>query len=496
MKKFRNAVDTVLKPQVFAVFYLVWLCINMIAVINPLPFTRIFLAFFAVWAFAVCVKQYFFSGIAPYKNKYMPILLAFLITAFLAEVIRFQYTGVKMLVQFCFFALTILVLYSEYKSDAVEYQKIMLQAAKGIGFIISITMLVSIIMFITLYSDTTILRNGAELHFGFYENRLVGVFTSPNVGGSFAMICIWCSLLVFELHKNEKTKIFWRVLASIQIFLAAAYIPLALSRGTYITFYVFLICYMLLHSTFKREESMTKGKQIAFRILCTVVVCLVTAGVFSVLHTASTKLMTVHYNAQMEAHADDPQKAEIYENAQLGFDGRVEANREDIDISNKRFDIWETHVSLLKGKNWIFGIGNPVTYYEKTIANGGEFTEHQKFFIDWASGNMHNGYLQILVNCGIVPFLLMLAFLILCVIKCIQYVVGLGKGTIDPKSPASVVFSLALPMVVAFVVNNVMETNFVLMGANFFQAIFWFCAGACVLAIKETNASKNGVVKK
>ena len=61
MKKLSNAFITILKPQIFAVVYLVWLCINMIAVINPLPFTRIFLALSAVWAAAVCVKQYFFS---------------------------------------------------------------------------------------------------------------------------------------------------------------------------------------------------------------------------------------------------------------------------------------------------------------------------------------------------------------------------------------------------------------------------------------------------
>ena len=35
-------------------------------------------------------------------------------------------------------------------------------------------------------------------------------------------------------------------------------------------------------------------------------------------------------------------------------------------------------------------------------------------------------------------------------------------------------------MVLAILANNVFESNFVLMGANFFQALFWFLAGATV----------------
>lgn len=501
MKKLSNAFNTILKPQIFAVVYLVWLCINMIAVINPLPFTRIFLALSAVWAAAVCVKQYFFSGLTPYKKKWMPLLFAFLLTGFLALLIQFKYSGVKMLVQFCFFAVAILLLYAQYGSDSKTYQKVMLQTSKAIGIIISITMLISIVMFVLLYSNVVTLRTGTELHFGFYENRLVGVFTSPNVGGAFALICIWASLLTIELHQEKKLKIFWRVLSVIQIVLSATYISLALSRGTYVAVYVFLAFYLLLYAPLKKEEGMKIGKRIALRLISTVLICALSAGAFSVLHTISTQIMNVYYTHHIgansgDAAALDPVKAETFQNAQLGFDGRTEANRADIDVSNKRFDIWETHLSFLKGKNLLFGIGNPVNYYKTSLAEGVEFTEHQKTFVEWAIGNMHNGYIQVLVNCGIVPFLLFIAFLLICGIKAIQFIIGLGSKRIDPKSPAAIVFTLSLPIVCACLVNNLMESNFVLMGASFLQAIFWFAAGACVQAIEETKTSKNGVVKK
>jgi hypothetical protein len=37
-------------------------------------------------------------------------------------------------------------------------------------------------------------------------------------------------------------------------------------------------------------------------------------------------------------------------------------------------------------------------------------------------------------------------------------------------------------MVLCILGNNFVETNFVLMGANFFQALFWVLAGAAVLS--------------
>lgn len=499
MQKLSQFFDVILQPRVFTVFYILWLSINMVAVINPLSFTRYFLALFAVWAVAVAVKQYFFHGLSPYKDKLMPLLLVFLAFCFLAELIQFRYTGVKMLVQLCFFAIAILLLYAQYRSDSAQYKQTLLAVSKGLGIWIALTMFASLIMFIALYSGTLTLRTGTQLHFGFYENRLVGVFTSPNVGGMFALILIWASLLTWELHTKSAGKVFWRVLCGIQILLACTYISLALSRGTYVAVYIFLICYLLLHTPLKKEQALSRGKQIVVRLVATVVICAIFAGGCSLLHKTSCALMELSYKIQLKENPDSEEamsKAELLQSAQLGFDGRTEANREDIDVSNKRFDIWETHTSFLHGRELLFGIGHPVQYYEKTLADGGSFTEHQKAFVEWASGNMHNGYLQILVNCGIFPFLMMLVFLAVCVVLCILHVVKLTNGKRNPLTDANRVFTLCIPMVVAILANNMMETNFVLMGANLFQAVFWFAAGACVQAVGEAKQTENGATEK
>ena len=41
------------------------------------------------------------------------------------------------------------------------------------------------------------------MHVGFAENRLYGVFSSPNVGGMYALVLIWCALInIFYLKKS------------------------------------------------------------------------------------------------------------------------------------------------------------------------------------------------------------------------------------------------------------------------------------------------------
>ena len=125
------------------------------------------------------------------------------------------------------------------------------------------------------------------------------------VGGAFALICIWASLLTIELHQEKKLKIFWRVLSVIQIVLSATYISLALSRGTYVAVYVFLAFYLLLYAPLKKEEGMKIGKRIALRLISTVLICALSAGAFSVLHTISTQIMNVYYTHHIGANSGD-----------------------------------------------------------------------------------------------------------------------------------------------------------------------------------------------
>jgi O-antigen ligase len=330
---------------------------------------------------------------------------------------------------------------------------------------------------------------------GFYINRLFGLFSSPNVGGLFALILLWCSLVTLYLRKGEKRYKIWVAVAVIQMILAAGYISVALSRGANVVGIGFVIVFMILRPATGWEQRKSTLKQFALRAVSAVLalafsVCAVSA-MQKLLIGGMELTFSYKYGVEIRDIAsldpEDPNLSEeerkaivILQNAMLGFDGRVEAGREDIDITNKRADIWKAHLSILTGKNLLTGVNDPYLWYKEMTDNGVTFTEHQKFFIEWAGGNMHNGFLQILVNCGLFALVAMLVFLALCFIRCLRY---FWRSVRDRACIGERyhVFALSLPMVLCILGNNFVETNFVLMGANFFQALFWVLAGAAVL---------------
>ena len=259
---------------------------------------------------------------------------------------------------------------------------------------------------------------------------------------------------------------------------------------------MFLLVFLVIRLPFSFEKRLNIWLQAGIRALSVVLCFAVTIGAFSVLRngcvsiaSAIAEQKTAHQPSQ-PATPDGEQTAEpdddnddtdkILEDLSQGFDGRVESQSGNKDVTNKRKDIWTAHLSILKGKELLIGVNEPHTYYEIQKANGKEFTHHQFIYIDWAKGNMHNGYLQILVHCGVFALAAFLLFLVLCAVRSLVFMLKKDRDSEKEK-----LFSLALPMVVNILANNVTETNMVLMGANFIQAMFWFAAGIVVFCIAK-----------
>ncbi len=511
----KKLLDRALSPQVFALAYLPWLAINMVSVINILDFTRVVLAVYAVWAVAVSVKTFFFSGKSAWTDKGMALLILFLAACLATQVLQFSYGGVDVLGRLCYFALCILVLYSQHGRVTEDYFTSLRWLVILLGVVIGALMLVSDWMFLEMYSATVTVRSGAVAYVGFAENRLFGVFTSPNVGGTFALILIWCSVLLFRFAGEMRGKVAWRVLAVVQILAAVMYISVALSRGTYVSGSVLVVSWMLFRMPSRWERSLARWKQAGLRVVSAAAALGVCVVMIGVANRVSCQLLEWNYERKaasaesgpsvstpaagfvaaipvvrpMAAPAAQPvitddEAQQIIDNAHLGFDGRVEAG--DSDISNNRFEIWTSHLSLLHGKHYLIGINHPPTFMEKQTAAGVTFTEQQKKMVTYANGNMHNGYLQMLISGGLVVLLPMLAFLLWCAWRALRYSGGaLLTGRFRPNSRPYALFSITFPMVLTILSNNLFETNFVLMGASFIQAFFWFIAGACVQSIRE-----------
>lgn len=508
----KKLVNNLINPQTFSIYYLSWLAINMIVVVNPLRFTRFVLVFFAIWSVGVAVKIYIINKTFIGSYKYMNILLLFLSSCLLSFLINFSYGGFGSIGRLCYFSLSILILYPQFDIDSMKYTDLLRRAAHSLGIVISIPIAVSLWMFVTMYSKVGVNRAGT-VYIGLSENRLFGVFTSPNVGGSYAIILIWCAMIILHLDKKKKYSYWWMGIALFEIILGMTYISLALSKGTYLSGSIAIVTYLLFRSSSTYEQKMKKSMQILLRLASTIVVLGLCIISLKGLHTVSCTAMEFVFDRQhkveeiiptdpsstpptpstpIEPSPDQPPSTnntvkdayETINNAKKGNEGRTEANRSDIGITNKRYSIWINHLKLLKGRNLIFGINNPMRYYDVTLKNGEEFSHEQTIYINYASGNMHNGFFQILVYCGLISFSIFFLFLLLCLRSVISY----KKTCMSPANNinsaySNQIFDLCFPLVMAILFNNLVETNFALMGTNFIQALFWFTAGGCMTAV-------------
>ncbi len=518
----KKIVDKVLSPQAFAIGYLPWLAIYMVTLVNVLDITRVVLGIYAVWAFAICVRTYFFSGKSAWTHKGMAVLLFFLAACLFTQVLQFSYGGFDMIAKLCYFALCLLVLYAQHGVDLDGYFRMLRVLVVVLGIVIGLQMLVSDWMFLEMFSATVTMRSGVTARVGFADNRLFGVFTSPNVGGLFALILIWCSVLLIYWSKDMRAKWVLRIMAAVQIAAALMYISVALSRGTYVSGAVFVASWMLLRMPGVKEKTLAVWKQTAIRVVSAVAALVVCVPVMGTINEVSCALLEWNYerktaavetepatpaaiavvNTPLRLSADvasvsfsvgnraagsvveDSIAQQIINNAHLGLDDRLDADKED--ISNNRFTIWRVHLSLLHGKHYVIGINFPPAFLKASQAAGIEFTSEQIGFVEYAGGNIHNGYLQMLIYGGLLVLVPMMVFLLWCAFRAVRYFGGaLFTRRFAMDTRAYALFSVTLPMVLTILSNNIFETNFVLMGASFIQAFFWLTAGACVQSIHE-----------
>ena len=526
--------NTVLNFNIFILSYIIFCSINMMTIINILPITRIFLVFFGIWGMVLCAYAYFCKHL--FFNKNIILLIILLFVCGVSNLLNYNYGGFTSLGKLFFFGLSILLVYAQGDNTYEKQVNLFKKVAITLSVVISLALLISVIMYVCQYSKSLVLRTGDTAYLGLYENRLNGVFSSSNVGGMYALISLF--LLIYMVVCLERKNVIIITGYVLQYLIAMAYISAALSRGTYVSMLIFWMVLVLLYMV----KTNSIGKTIALKCAVFVIGIGISFGTLFVLkkvlifgmeryinlnisnqgsivdienneeesrneesdgfayeNDASNDDMTLQATEQEETQVNTDKNLEaehILENVKQGFDGRVESIKGNADITNKRKDIWIGNLSLLSDKrNLLIGVNNPYVYMTRNIEAGKEFSHYQTVWIEWADGNMHNGYIQILVNCGVVAFLLFIIYLVLSMKNAICFmVVNIKKKSEMNKEEYEryISFVVCVAFICAILVDNIFESNMLLYGTNFFQNMFWFVAGTfyCIVE-KPKGTNKN-----
>lgn len=159
----------------------------MVQYINVNIISRILLTFFTIWGLLIIISECLAKKGCNYANKNIIFPVAMLIWCFISFIGNWKNNGLYNIFSLYYYGLCILVLYIN-GSFLEQDRKELICIAKLYTWLSLIISSICIYMFLWQKSISFPGRNGYEMRMGVWENRLFGVFSSPNVGGTFFLL--------------------------------------------------------------------------------------------------------------------------------------------------------------------------------------------------------------------------------------------------------------------------------------------------------------------
>ncbi len=404
-----------------------------------------------------------------FKGVYwaLPLLMiaAFGITILLNIQYSF-YMGIKHLI---YLGISLLILYGQdRKSSFEELKKLLYRLNLIIIGVVFCAGIVSIVMFVfkisfTFYNDDTLLRQG------FLENRLFGVYTSPNTGALFVIISLAAMMINSVIKHQGKMKFHWFYYVNLVV--QAIYFSLTLSHGGTLTLVAFFILLTVCYIFPKMQAAKGTLKAVGVSLLAVVVL----AGGSNVLVQGIQYGMSyvpgfVEMVKQPEEPAT-PGKTEPQQN-KVDFE-RIESGD---DLSNGRITIWTGSLKALR-QHPLFGYANMLWDEQDELRfETSDFSASELEWLYRHNGNLHNAYVHIAAYSGIVGITL---FLILGLLLVKKVGVVMLRGRKDTVYFSLI--SLLVCIIGAIAANGMVEAHLLYTRQDPYGAIFWLYVGVTAL---------------
>lgn len=258
-----------------------------------------------------------------------------------------------------------------------------------------------------IWGDPTLINQGfVRVDDGAVVMRLWGVFVDPNFAAAISIIVI--CFAVYMMHNAKKRWV--KGLHIVNIVLQSLYVVLSNSRMALIIllFLAFVGCWYISIKKIRSFKIKAIAEKRILRELTAIVLSVVmVAACYIGVNVTKRVLPYAQYGISQLGElvmGTDPSDGDTDEPENEIAD----LDREDIsskgDISNGRLKMWGEGFEVLK-KNPVVGVG-PRSYHLIAAELDGEMTIAKK--------SIHNSYMELLMGNGIVGFLLMLAFFVLC----------------------------------------------------------------------------------
>lgn len=470
----RNFRSLSLDTSLFRKIYLMLISFEMIAFLDV--FSLVCKSIVLIWGLFILVHNFFIEKIA-FKIRYKYLLWSFLILMIITSIVHMSIWFIPNLVITYFTAICFFVFYGMYKEKNHEdLEKEMVFILK---FFVNFSLIFGVLSLISLFFGQDSSFFGYYL--GIFKNRLIGVYTNSNIL-AFSMIegIVSCDILS-DLYIKNKFKS--DKLPSWKLIVCPIVNCLCLFLSDSNASFVFLIIYWTIrvfcNLFFKCQFQYTIK---LFRsILITLGFCLLMMSVSFALRDCCQNfintVITDVYKLENSSNFKDPEE-NIKENTKNNVkndsvpsenNSDFHIGREHYEVSSGRITLFKQGLKIFKNHPWI-GIGraNLKTYGKKYIKGG------------LIHPDLHNGYLTILVSCGIIGFLIFAVFSFLVSLDIVKYLfVCLGQNNFG-------VFCKLFSALVAYCGYCLFEKA-ILFDMTFMVGFFWSILGYTISYIHSVE---------
>lgn len=454
----------------------IWFFPFLGAIIDPV-FKLMFL-----WGSLLLVYDFFVKK-SMFKGKYFVFMFLFLLSYVVTIVVNIHgqlYMGIKHLI---YSAIAILLIFNLMHGRKEQEIKKMIYRFNNILIVIAgIASAISLLMYFFSVS-IEMEYMGNHIRQGFIDHRLFGIYTSANTGATMAIFSV-AFMFINSYIKSESFGKWYKINFLVQL----VYFSLTLSRGGSVTVYALVILYLLFVLLPKYLKKETKKKSV-LKIFCIFIVfCLASIVVPKGIQYGSQGLNRLVGQLVSTIQGEQSDKKEDSDE----LDNEIKRIESGDDMSNNRFTIWSAGIQLWR-KSPIFGVADVRVDAENMVCgiyDISDLSEDEKNWLEKVEGNLHNSYVEILVNSGVVGSIAFLLVAILIGINYLKYLFDKNKKNETTYYLCGMIFAF----VVSILVNCCFENRILFDRQNPFGLIFWLYLGiGCSLI---DNGSKGGMIEK
>ncbi|MGM0302316.1 hypothetical protein IGI66_001934 [Enterococcus sp. AZ048] len=435
-----------------------------------------------IWGGIIAINELFVKR-SVFKMKYGILLFLVLISFAITSILNRDFGLVRNIYNLGYLAISCLVLFPIGEDYELE-MKNLIKLSNLFICVILLAGFISIIQFcfiISYHVPTGI--PGLLARQGFMESRLFGVYTSPNVGAFFGFVSVVCSLFIIsnEKERSRKYNVFLITNGIVQLL----YYILSSSRGVQITIYAFLLSFFFLMIVSKnfRNRVLTFLKLSLKKFIVGAILVLLFFSIGVDFSKSILGYIPLVLNNSKLTSNDSGNIKKSEENREDGSKITIEHSESSAEVSSGRFTIWKAGITVWK-HNPIFGYGDINFYHDSSTKNALSalhLTELDRKELKRAHGNMHNGYLQVLISSGIIGFILIYLFYGLSFFY-------IFKNFLNRNDNEILIAGLMLSFLVSVFANELVEAHILFNKRDAVSQIFWFVFG--LLIIQTSKYSK------